>query len=188
MSEYGIVDIEKLDTELLSLANKIREKGGTSTKLDFYKGEFTSAVDAIKSSDGTGEERPTETKVFINDWMEQANSDVSGIDANFPNLILFKSIKDDAIDYTGKKIAKIEYSFDEGVSWVDVVNFIDTSTPPTQPNPFIQINKSVNYNDGVYDTVCFGSIYFPVNAVNSQYILEIQNGNQYGFRVTYYTD
>ena len=49
MAEYKVVDAEQLDAELKSLANKIREKGGTTEELDFYKGDFTNAVGAIES-------------------------------------------------------------------------------------------------------------------------------------------
>ena len=39
MAEYKVVDAEQLDAELTNLANKIREKGGTTEELDFYKSD-----------------------------------------------------------------------------------------------------------------------------------------------------
>ena len=54
MVEYKVVDVQQLDAELTNLANKIREKGGTTEELDFYEGDFTNAVDAIESG-GTEE-------------------------------------------------------------------------------------------------------------------------------------
>lgn len=56
MAEYKVVDAEKLDAELKSLADKIREKGGTTEELDFYEGDFTNAVGAIESGGGGTEE------------------------------------------------------------------------------------------------------------------------------------
>ena len=52
MAEYKVIDAEKLDAELKNLANKIREKGGTTEELDFYEGDFTKAVGAIESDSG----------------------------------------------------------------------------------------------------------------------------------------
>jgi hypothetical protein len=49
MDKYKVVNAEQLDAELTNLANKIREKGGTTEELDFYKGDFTNAVGAIES-------------------------------------------------------------------------------------------------------------------------------------------
>ena len=50
MDKYKVVDAEQLDAELTNLANKIREKGGTTEELDFYKGDFTNAVGTIDTS------------------------------------------------------------------------------------------------------------------------------------------
>lgn len=51
MAEYKVVDAEKLDADLSSVADAIRTKGGTSESLTFPQG-FVDAVDAIESGGG----------------------------------------------------------------------------------------------------------------------------------------
>lgn len=51
MAEYKVVDAEKLDADLASVADAIRTKGGTSESLTFPQG-FVDAVDAISSGGG----------------------------------------------------------------------------------------------------------------------------------------
>lgn len=55
MAEYKVVDAEKLDADLSSVADAIRTKGGTSESLTFPQG-FVDAVGAISS--GGGESLP----------------------------------------------------------------------------------------------------------------------------------
>ena len=54
MAIYKVVDAEKLDANLKSVADKIREKSGTTDDLAFPQG-FKDAVDAISASSGGGE-------------------------------------------------------------------------------------------------------------------------------------
>lgn len=51
MAEYKVVDAEKLDADLSSVADAIRTKGGTSESLTFPQG-FVGAVGAIESGGG----------------------------------------------------------------------------------------------------------------------------------------
>ena len=51
MAEYKVVDAEKLDADLASVADAIRTKGGTSESLTFPQG-FVDAVGAIESGGG----------------------------------------------------------------------------------------------------------------------------------------
>lgn len=149
---------------------------------DADKQEIVDEVVEIVGTGGGTAERPTETVFFENDWLEQANSDVSGmVSTSVGYMLMFKAIKDDAGDYANKEIAKIEYTFDYGETWVDVSDLVDSLS-------LLQISKSVSYNDGTHNTICFGSIYYPVAITNNPYVLEIQNQNQSGFRVTYYID
>lgn len=46
---YKIVDSDRLDSKLTELADKLRAKNGTTEGLDFFKGEFSEAVDNIES-------------------------------------------------------------------------------------------------------------------------------------------
>lgn len=55
MAEYKVVDAEKLDVDLSSVADAIRTKGGTSESLEFPQG-FVNAVGAIESGGGGTEE------------------------------------------------------------------------------------------------------------------------------------
>lgn len=55
MAEYKVVDAEKLDADLSSVADAIRTKGGTSESLEFPQG-FVNAVGAIESGGGGTEE------------------------------------------------------------------------------------------------------------------------------------
>ena len=54
MAKYKVVDVEKLDADLSSVANTIRTKGGTTESLPFPQG-FVDAVGAIKTGGGTEE-------------------------------------------------------------------------------------------------------------------------------------
>lgn len=54
MAEYKVVDAEKLDADLSSVADAIRTKGGTTESLPFPQG-FVDAVGAIESGGGTEE-------------------------------------------------------------------------------------------------------------------------------------
>lgn len=180
---------------------KIRDKNGNIIPIPAIKGEngksaYEIAVDhgfegteeewleSLKGSDIVMVERPTEIKEFLNDFAAQANSDISGVSSSLADLILFKAIKDDSFDYSGKEIKKIEYSFDNGNSWVNVYDFAIPTLPCV-----IQAHKSTAYKDDSFDMICFGSIYFPAGMQGcSQYINDILFQNQYGFRVTYYTD
>ena len=54
MAKYKVVDVEKLDAALSSVANTIRTKGGTTESLPFPQG-FVDSVGAIKTGGGTEE-------------------------------------------------------------------------------------------------------------------------------------
>lgn len=128
-----------------------------------------------------GGERATETAEFLFDYSYEANMDISSFTNN---ALVIKAIKDESKDYANKEIAKIEFSFDSGESWIDVRDFIQSKVFA----PYvININRSFEYYDGEYDTVCFGVLGFYGNTDN-YYIQQIELGNQHGFRVTYYTD
>lgn len=55
MAEYKVVDAEKLDADLATVADAIREKGGTSESLTFPQG-FVDGIGAIESGGGGTEE------------------------------------------------------------------------------------------------------------------------------------
>lgn len=57
MADYKLVDSNKLDTDLASVANAIRKRAGTSEKLEFPEG----FENAVKNIPGGGEELPTLT-------------------------------------------------------------------------------------------------------------------------------
>ena len=48
MAIYKVVDAEKLDADLKSVADKLREKSGTTEEIEFPHG-FNDAVDAIQT-------------------------------------------------------------------------------------------------------------------------------------------
>ena len=56
MANYKVVDAEQLDSDLKSVADHIRAKGGTSSDLEFPNG-FNFAIDDIKTGDGAKEEQ-----------------------------------------------------------------------------------------------------------------------------------
>lgn len=53
MADYKVIDAEKLDADLTTVADAIREKGGTTEPLEFPLGMKT-AVEAIQSGGGSG--------------------------------------------------------------------------------------------------------------------------------------
>lgn len=53
MAEYKVVNTEKLDNDLKSVANSIRAKGGTTANLTFPEG-FNSAIRSIPQKGGSG--------------------------------------------------------------------------------------------------------------------------------------
>lgn len=134
------------------------------------------------SSGGNSERATTEPIEFLNDYSFDANMDVSSCSNN---TLLIKAIADESNSYANKEIAKIEFSFDGGESWVDVRDFITIN--PTFPYS-INIFKSFTYNDGSYDTICFGSLGYISSPTSLEHIQAIQMGNQHGFRVTFYKD
>lgn len=135
------------------------------------------------SSGGNSERETTEPIEFLNDYSLEANMDVSSCSTN--NTLLIKAIADESNSYANKEIAKIEFSFDGGESWVDVRDFI--TIDPLIPYA-INIFKSFTYNDETYDTICFGSLGYISSISSLEHIQTIQRGNQHGFRVTFYKD
>lgn len=130
---------------------------------------------------GTGNERPTETKIFLNDFSEEPNTDVTFVESG---LMLILAVRDKQNDLTGKEIAKIEYSFDSE-NWIDIRDFIQSEPTATYT---INVHRAFQYNDHFNrDTVCWGAL--GIDNINKNALfLDIQNQLQYGFRVTYYTD
>ena len=130
------------------------------------------------------QERPTETKVFLNDFSCEPNMDASFVKAS---AVYIAALRDEQNDLSGKEIAKIEYNFDNGdeTKWFDIKDLIQK-----YPNfPYsINMNQSFQHTSTIdEDVVCFGVLGFFAAASNS-FLTEISNHNQYGFRVTYYTD
>ena len=74
MAVDKLVDSTQLDTDLTSVANAIRTKGGTSAQLAFPAG-FVSAIDAIPTGGGT----PTRTEWYRPpDWPDISNLPFAG--------------------------------------------------------------------------------------------------------------
>lgn len=76
MAVDKLVDSAQLDADLTSIANAIRTKGGTSAQLAF-PAEFVSAVQAIPTGGGSGED--TLTKKLDNTLISYENSDLTSI-------------------------------------------------------------------------------------------------------------
>lgn len=85
MAEYKVVNAEQLDAELTNLANKIREKSGTTEELDFYEGDFTKAVNMIES--GRAEE-----KLKVSEYPDYVRTEATRVAAE-----VRKFLKDDSI-------------------------------------------------------------------------------------------
>lgn len=129
---------------------------------------------------GAAFERPTETKIFLNDFSYEPNMDTSSTVAD---RIYINALRDEQNDLSGKEVKKIEYSING--EWVDIRDLI--SKYPTHAYA-INMNRSFQYTDMQdNDTVCFAVIGYIVTGGN-EFMQEINNSNQDGFRVTYYTD
>lgn len=162
----------------------IKGKDGKSAyeiaKENGYEGSEAEWAELLQKAIDSATERPKETKDFLNDYSYEADMDVSSATNN---VLIIKAIADETNSFADKEIEKIEFSFDGGISWIDVIDFIqqDVFKPYT-----VNINKSFAYNDGSHDTICFGVLGFAFGMFD--YANKIQLGNQHGFRVTYYTD
>ena len=90
MAVDKLVDSTQLDTDLTSVANAIRTKGGTSAQLAFPAG-FVSAIDAIPT--GGGDPQEDLVKLNNNQLASFSNSDVTRIRTNmFRGATALKSI------------------------------------------------------------------------------------------------
>ena len=145
-----------------------------------YEGSEQEWAESMQRAVDSAAARPAETKVFLNDYSYEAGMDMSSF-AN--SCIVIRALADETNSFANKKIEKIEYSFDGGESWIDVRDFIQTDLF----NPYtVNINRSFAYNDGDYDTVCFGVLCIVRGSFS--YAEQIQLGNQHGFRVTFCED
>lgn len=72
MALDALVDSTQLDSDLTSVANAIRTKGGTSASLAFPAG-FVSAIDAIPTGGGGGSEITIASGTFVGDNNAHAN-------------------------------------------------------------------------------------------------------------------
>jgi hypothetical protein len=156
--------------------------------------QWAARIEALEQTDyytkkeidekGFLKERPTETRVFLNDFSYEPNMDASFVKGS---AVYIAALRDEQNDLSGKEIAKIEYNFDNGdeTKWFDIKDLIQKY--PAFPYA-INANQSFQYTDTADNNiVCFGVIGF-FTAAGNFFITDIENLNQYGFRVTYYTD
>ena len=69
MATYKVVDADKLDTDLKTVADSIRAKGGTTEKFDFPT-DFVSAVENIETGGGAKEEQEKTVEITSNGTVE----------------------------------------------------------------------------------------------------------------------
>lgn len=69
MATYKVVDADKLDTDLKTVADSIRAKGGTTENLDF-PADFVSAVENIETVGGAKEEQEKSVEITENGTVE----------------------------------------------------------------------------------------------------------------------
>lgn len=130
---------------------------------------------------GVTPERPTETKEFLNTYVYKPNADVSFDDGK---ALLICAGFDELNNLLDKEIIKIEMNLDYE-NWIDVKDLI--TLYPKFPYA-INMNRSFEVADTQGNrAVCFGVLGF-VESGGNTLLTDINFHNQYGFRVTYYTD
>ena len=178
--------LTEAQSEALEANTKARHEHSNKTTLDGLSvselGELLFNGKAIAS--GIAQERPTETKVFLNDFSYEPNMDASFVKGS---AVYIAALRDEQNDLSGKEIVKIEYNFDNGdeTKWFDINDLFKKH--PDFPYS-INVNRSFQHTDILdNDVVCFCVLGFFSSAGNP-FLTGISNQNQYGFRVTYYTD
>lgn len=178
--------LTEAQSEALEANTKARHEHNNKTTLDGLSvselGELLFNGKAIAS--GIAQERPTETKVFLNDFSYEPNMDASFVKGS---AVYIAALRDEQNDLSGKEIVKIEYNFDNGdeTKWFDINDLFKKH--PDFPYS-INVNRSFQHTDILdNDVVCFCVLGFFSSAGNP-FLTGISNQNQYGFRVTYYTD
>lgn len=110
MADYKVIDAEQLDADLLSVADKIREKAETTGEMAF-PGEFISALDAL------GGGLPARiTAIEFGEYVPTSDISVApsiahGLGVN-PNLVLFGA--DGAVDMDGYFVMQAGATFAYG--------------------------------------------------------------------------
>lgn len=105
MANYKFVDADQLDSDLSSIANVIRKKGGTSASMSFPNG-FSSAINAISTGVTVKRYPASGLGTFTTD-----SNGVATVNCGFqPDVVYVKGVQDTDGDGTVSNSAAIVFS------------------------------------------------------------------------------
>lgn len=192
MALDALVDSTQLDSDLTSVANAIRTKGGTSASLAF-PADFVSAINAIPTGGGTAEAEPSDVNFYDYDGKclySYAKADFLQLDAlpsgpSHSGLTFYAwnwSLTDAKAYVTKYGILEIgaTYKTNDG-STRFYLDIFDNSvlTTAVRCNPSVSGGVSIDWGDGTSETVS-GTSYTNVSHTYSapgEYVVKVSVSN-----------
>lgn len=147
MANYKVIDAEQLDSDLTTVADAIREKGGTDDPLAFPEG-FVSAVNALELSGGRDDKLLELVNKTISSVSDETTTEIGAytfydctqlVDVYFPNVVSINS-------YAFYRCSALEYMALDNVTHIGVYAFAYSGLTKLEIPNVLSVGAGALYN------------------------------------------